>query len=327
VELFKDYSMGLPPLNTTLILRMMEETKIYKLLKGYRGSPPVDLKKLEETLLLFSQLLMDFPQIKEIDINPLLVNEKEVCILDARIVIDKASVCETFEPHEHLVISPYPKKDEKLWNLKSGQDVLLRPIKPEDEHMWLDMFKSFSEDSIRYRFFQMLKDTPHEVRVRYCNIDYDREIAIVAELLDEGHRKILGVSRVSIEPDGKSGEIAFIVGDTWQNLGLGTKLVDYSLDIAVEMGVENVYAIMLPDNYRALSLTKKMGFDLEYLGDGTVRGNLNLKNEKLDPRCLSKTEIEPSPLPEPPAEKEKQAYPAQKDIIVERKREAEVASA
>ena len=142
---------------------------------------------------------------------------------DARIVIDKASVCKKFEPHEHIVISPYPKKYEKLWTLRNGQEVLLRPIKPEDEPMWLEMFQNFSEESIRYRFFQMLKDTPHEVRVRYCNIDYDREIAIVAELPEEGRRKILGVTRVSIEPDGKSGEMAFIVGDKWQNLGLGTK--------------------------------------------------------------------------------------------------------
>jgi acetyltransferase len=326
VELFKDYSMGLPPLNTTLIRRMMEETKIYKLLKGYRGSPPANIKKLEETLLLFSQLLMDFPQIKEIDINPLLINEREAVILDARIVIDKESVCKTFEPHEHLVISPYPKKYEKLWSLKNGQDVLLRPIKPEDEPMWLEMFQNLSEESIRYRFFQMLKDTPHEVRVRYCNIDYDREVAIVAELLEEGRRKLLGVSRVSIEPDGKGGEMAFVVGDKWQNLGLGTKMVDYTLDIAMEMGVENVYAIMLPDNYRALSLTKKMGFDIEYLSDGTVKGSLTLKEELSDQRC-----IVPKSLPENqieiPVEPEKKELSAPKSSSKSEHKQAEMASA
>jgi acetyltransferase len=306
VELFKDYSIGLPPLNTTLIRRMMEETKIYKLLKGYRGSPPADMKKLEETILQFSQLLIDFPQIKEIDINPLLINEREAIVLDARIVIDKEAVCKKFEPHEHLVISPYPKKQEKLWGLKNGQDVLLRPIKPEDEPMWLEMFQNFSEESIRYRFFQMLKDTPHEVRVRYCNVDYDREIAIVAELLEEGRRKILGVSRISVEPDGKSGEMAFIVGDRWQNLGLGTEMVDYTLDIATQMGVENVYAIMLPDNYRALSLTKKMGFDIEYLSDGTVKGTLSLK-EEFSEQCLLLKSEEEAPQPETTAAtKEKQ---------------------
>ena len=120
------------------------------------------------------------------------------------------------------------------------------------------MFQSFSEESIRYRFFKMLKDTPLEARVRYCNIDYDREIAIVAELLEEGRRKILGVGRVSFEPDGKTGEMVFILGDKWQNLGLGTEMVGFVLDIATEMHFENVYAIMLPDNYRALGLTKRM---------------------------------------------------------------------
>ena len=297
VELFKDVSIGLPPLNTTLIRRMMEETKIYRLLKGYRGSAAVDLKRLDETILQFSQLLTDFPQIKEIDINPLLISDKDATILDARIVLDKEKVCKKFEAHEHMVISPYPKKYETLWLLKNGQEVLLRPIKPEDEPMWIEWFQTLSEESIRYRFFQMLKDTPHEVRVRYCNIDYDREVAIVAEIVENGKRKILGVSRLSIEPDGKHGEMAFIVSDHWQGLGLGTKLVDYTLDIAKEKGVESVYAIMLQDNYRAISLTKKMGFTIEYLSDGTVKGTLNLKDEDADFRCIQKR------LPESPTEK------------------------
>ena len=287
VELFKDYSIGLPPLNSTLLRRMMEETKVFQLLKGYRNRPPVDLKRLEETVLLFSQLLIDFPQIKEIGINPLLVTEKEASILDATIAIDKNIVCKKFEPHSHMVISPYPKKYEMLWPLKNGQKVLLRPIKPEDEPMWLEMFQSFSEEAIRYRFFQILKDTPHEVRVRYCNIDYDREIAIVAELTENKRRKILGVTRVSIESDGKSCEMAFIVTDYWQGLGLGTKMVDYVLDIAKEKGIEKVYAIMLRDNYRAISLTKKMGFNIEYLSDGTVKGVLDLKNTDVDGDVIS----------------------------------------
>lgn len=314
VELFKDYSIALPPLNTTLIHRMMEETKVYRLLKGYRGSAPVDLKRLDETILLFSQLLTDFPQIKEIDINPMLISEKDATILDARIVVDKEKVCKKFEPHEHMVISPYPKKYEILWLLKNGQEVLLRPIKPEDEPMWIEWFQSLSEESIRYRFFQMLKDTPHEVRVRYCNVDYDREVALVAEMVENGKRKILGVSRLSIEPDGKHGEMAFIVSDYWQGLGLGTKIVDYTLDIAKEKGVENVYAIMLQDNYRALSLTKKMGFSIEYLSDGTVKGTLDLKGEDIDFRCTTKVE-----LPEPPTEV-KEAKKSEEMPVVEAER-------
>jgi acetyltransferase len=314
VELFKDVSIGLPPLNTTLIRRMMEETKVYRLLKGYRGSAAVDLKRLDETMLQFSQLITDFPQIKEIDINPLLISDKDATILDARIVLDKEKVCKKFEPHEHMVISPYPKKYETLWLLKNGLEVLLRPIKPEDEPMWIEWFQSLSEETIRYRFFQMLKDTPHEVRVRYCNVDYDREVALVAEIVENGKRKILGVSRLSVEPDGKHGEMAFIVSDYWQGLGLGTKLVDYSLDIAKEKGVESVYAIMLQDNYRAISLTKKMGFAIEYLSDGTVKATLDLKSEDV---CL------PKALPEPPSEERKvmaaQAKPSAEVPIAESK--------
>jgi acetyltransferase len=144
------------------------------------------------------------------------------------------------------------------------------------------MFQSFSEESIRYRFFQIIKDTPHEIRVRYCNIDYDREIAIVAELTEDGRRKILGVVRVSLEPDAKRGEIAFIIADPWQGLGLGTKMVDYVLEICKDMGVETVYAIMLTDNYRAMNLMKKMGFKLNYTEDGNVTGILDLKKEQTD---------------------------------------------
>ncbi len=322
VELFKDYAIGLPPLNTTLIRRMMEETKVYQLLKGYRNVPPANLKLLEETMVLFSQLLVDFPQIKEIDVNPLLINEKEACILDARITVDKSKVFKKFEPHEHLVISPYPKKYETQWKLKNGQEVMLRPIKPEDEPMWLEMFQSFSEEAIRYRFFQLLKDTPHEVRVRYCNIDYDREIAIVAELGEEDQRRILGVSRLSIEPDGKTGELAFIVGDQWQGQGLGTKIVDYVLEIAKEMSVETVYSIMLPDNRRALNLTKKMGFKLEYLSDGTVKGVLDLKEEMPREKCPETESLGPSPE----VEKKKKLAPEKEKPKRDAQPEAEATS-
>ncbi|MEM2147066.1 MAG: GNAT family N-acetyltransferase [Candidatus Bathyarchaeia archaeon] len=280
VELFKDYSIGIPPLNQTLARRLMEETKVYQLLKGYRNLPPANMKLLEEILVRFSQMLVEFPQIKEVDINPLLINDKDAYALDARIAVDKDLVFKKVEPHQHLVISPYPKKYETLWRLRDGRTVMLRPIKPEDEPLWLEMFQNFSEESIRFRFFQIIKDTPHEVRVRYCNIDYDREIAIVAELNEGDRRKILGVVRISLEPDRKSGEIAFIVADPWQGLGLGTKMVDYAIEIAADMGVEMLYAIMLKDNHRAIELTKKMGFKLYKQDEDTVKGVLNLKEEE-----------------------------------------------
>jgi acetyltransferase len=294
VELFKDFAVGLPPLNQTLVRRIMEETKVYQLLKGYRNVPPANLKLLDEIMVLFSQMLVDFPQLKEVDINPLFINEKEAYAFDARIVIDRKKVFEKLEPHEHLVITPYPKKYETMWRLRDGRTVLLRPIKPEDEPLWLEMFQNFSEESIRYRFFQIIKDTPHETRVRYCNIDYDREIAIVPELTEDGKRKILGVVRVGIEPDGKAGEIAFIVADPWQGLGLGTKLVDYAIEICKDMKLETLYAIMLADNYRAINLMKKMGFTTTSMEDGTVKGTLDLSEEEHGPPC-----VEPKPSEEP----------------------------
>jgi acetyltransferase len=319
VELFKDFAIGIPPLNQTLVRRMMEETKVYQLLRGYRNVPPANIKLLEEILVRFSQMLVDFPQLREVDINPLFINEKEAVALDARIVIDRDRVFKKLEPHEHLVITPYPKKYETIWKLRDGRTVILRPIKPEDEPLWLEMFQNFSEESIRYRFFQILKDTPHETRVRYCNIDYDREIAIVPELTEDGRRKILGVTRVSIEPDGKKGEIAFIVADPWQGLGLGTKMVDYVLEICKDMKVETVYAIILPDNYRAINLMKKMGFTTAYADDGTVRATLNLREEEEfpcpDTQTAERVQQEPQQTPK---QKQTQRINAAKNRVLEK---------
>jgi len=310
VELFKDFAIGLPPLNETLVRRLMEETKVYQLLKGYRNAPPANVKLLEGLIVRFSQMLVDFPQLKEVDINPLYVNETEAFALDARISIDPQKVFQKFESHQHLVISPYPKKYETFWTMRDGRIVLLRPIKPEDEPLWMDMFQSFSEESIRFRFFQILKDTPHETRIRYTNIDYDREIAIVPELSEGGKRKILGVVRVSLEPDRKSGEIAFIVADPWQGLGLGTKMVDYALEICEDMKVETVYAIMLPENHRAIDLMRKMGFAITYSADGTVMGRLSLKEEdKLTCPRPEKTEEPPEPAESPSVELKENSEP------------------
>ena len=161
VELFRDFAIGLPPLNQTLARRMMEETKVFQLLKGYRGMEPVNLRLLEEMLVRFSQMLVDFPQIKEVDINPLFIDEKQALVLDARVVLDRNRVFTEIDPREQLVICPYPKKYETLWTMRDGRTVLLRPIKPEDEPMWLEMFHEFSEESIRYRFFTIIRDTPH----------------------------------------------------------------------------------------------------------------------------------------------------------------------
>lgn len=274
VEIYKDVAIGLLPLNQTLARRMMEETKVYQLLKGYRNLPPVKIKLLEEIIVRFSQMMVDFPQLKEFEINPLYIDENEALALDARGMVNKE--CLIAEPHENLVISPYPQKYTSLWKLRDGRKVILRPIKPEDEPLWLEMFHNFSEESIHFRLFQTIIQPAHEYSARYCNIDYDRELAIVAEIEEDGKRKMLGVVRLNLDTSGKSGEISFIVTDTWHGQGLGSKMVDYMIEISKDKKLETIHAIMLPDNYKAIKLLREMGFTVESMDDGTQRATLDL---------------------------------------------------
>ena len=152
----------------------------------------------------------------------------------------------------------YPKEYETSKKLHDGTKVILRSIKPEDEMLWLEMFRNFSENSVWNRFFNVIKEAPHEVRVRYCDIDYDQEIAIIAEL-PEKEKKMLGVVRFTLNSDMRSGELAFIVADPWQGLGLGTMMVEHIIEICRKRGVEIIYTYMLSNNYRGIRFLKKIG--------------------------------------------------------------------
>jgi len=255
-ELFKDRSIGFPPLNQVLAHRIIEQTKAYTLLKGYRGITTVNIQKVEETLINFSQMVIDNPEIQEVDINPLIVSGDDLIAVDARIVIDKKP-----EKKPHLIISTYPSKYIKKVKLKDKTEIILRPIKPEDEYLWQDMFNSFSEETVRYRFFRILKDTPHELRTRFCNIDYDREIAIVAEIEEKGKRRLIGVTRIINSPGNKAeAEFALVVSDKWHRLGLGSELLDYTFEIGEDMGLNKIYGLVLKDNDPMISLCREKGF-------------------------------------------------------------------
>jgi acetyltransferase len=255
-ELFKDRAIGFPPLNQTLAQRIIEKTKAYELLKGFRNIPPVDLKKVEETMVNFSQMLIDHPEIKEVDINPLIPQGNDLIAVDARIILDPEP-----EKHPHLIITPYPAKYMKPVTLKDGQKALLRPIKPEDENMWLEMFKTFSEETVRFRFFRIIKDTPHEVRTRYCNIDYDREIGIVAELEEKGKKRFVGVARLIIDPTRTDeAEFALVVTDEWQRQGLGSEFLDYLIEIAKDKNLAKINGVVLKDNYPMIAVCREKNF-------------------------------------------------------------------
>ena len=160
--------------------------------------------------------------------------------------------------------------------MKDGTAVLLRPIKAEDEGRFNGLFKSLSPESMRFRFFQIMKELPHERLTRFCNLDYDREIAIVAEL--KSSRQIIGAGRVIAEPNGKSGEFAVLVGDEWQGRGLGSRLMDYIISVAKDMRLERIFAYVLPNNYKMLRLSEKKGFKLETLDEDTVKASLSLSD-------------------------------------------------
>ncbi len=269
---FKDSSIGFPPLNQILARRLIERTSIYKHLNSKGGFQ--NLKLLEELLVRFSQFVIDFPEIKEIDINPLLVGENDAVAVDARIIIDRETFSREIQSHEHLVIAPYPKKFVTNWQLRDGASILLRPIRPEDELLFLELFQSLSEESMRFRFFQIIKDITHETLTRYCNIDYDREMAIVAETQQE--KKIIGAARLITEPGKRSGEFAVLVSDAWHGRGLGSKLLETIIDIAKSMVLDSIYGYVMSENSKMMSLCTKKGFGMEPFEEGVEKATLKL---------------------------------------------------
>jgi len=275
-EFFRDFAIGLPPLNQILARRLMEETRIYTMLKGYRTRPPADMRALEQILVRFSNLVVDFPEIAEMDINPLAISEGRAYALDCRIVIDDGAL-DLQAPYPHLVVTPYPTRYVMPWKLKDGTAVILRPIRPEDEPLEQEMLSTLSEASLRGRFFQVIKKIPHEMLVRFCNIDYDREMAIVAEVREKEVRKIIGIGRLIIDTDFRNSEFAVVVHDDYQGSGLGYKLIDVLIGIAQEKNLEHIHGDVLQENKKMIRVCEKLGFVVESTADGISRLTLLLK--------------------------------------------------
>jgi acetyltransferase len=270
VEVFRDFSTGLPPLNQILARRMMEDTKIWELLKGgLRNRPPANLRLLEEIVVKFSNLVVDFPEIAEIDINPLAICEEGIYALDSRMVLDPRAL-DGEDPYSHLVIMPYPVRYITPWRLKDGTEVLLRPIRPEDEPLEAALISGLSDETSRFRFFQPIRNITHEMLVRFCNIDYDREMAIIAEHTEGGKKRNIGVGRLITEPGEKRAEFAVVVADDFQGKGLGTKLLDMLIGIGEDKDLESIYGIVLPDNRRMMDLCRALGFEVKYGPDEIV---------------------------------------------------------
>ena len=275
-ELLGDRGLGFPPLNERLAKRMLESLRMWPLFTGYRGRAPVAVDQLVEVLIRLSYLAADWPEVVELDINPLLVTPSEVVALDARVVVDRVRAGEEAEPYAHLALRPYPEGYVRRVELKDGTALTLRPIKPEDEPLWLAMLGSCSKETIYSRFRYLFNWATHEVATRFCYIDYAREIAIVAEVVEDGERKLVGVGRLIADPEHEEGEYAVLIVDAWQNRTLGGVLTDYCIEMARSWKLKRVVAQTTTDNRPMVSVFERRGFTVTVGEDSTVEVRLEL---------------------------------------------------
>jgi acetyltransferase len=269
VEVYRDHALALPPLNTTLGQRLMEQTKIYTALQGVRGRKPVNLVALEGLLVRFSQLVVEQPWIKEIDINPLLASPDHLLALDARVVLHDSSM--QVENLPRPTIRPYPAQYVAEWRMKDGTPVTIRPIRPEDELLMVHFHTTLSERSVYLRYFCSLSlstRVEHDRLVRICFGSYDRGFALVAEHKnsDTGQREILGVGRFSYINRAEA-EAAVLVSDQWQGHGLGTELLATVARVARDEKYKRLSWEILRDNLATQAIFKKVGFKLRSMED------------------------------------------------------------
>lgn len=265
VEVFKDRALGLPPLNTTLARRMMEQTRILQALKGVRGRKPVDLGALERLLVRFSQLVVEQRFIQEIDINPLLVSGDRLLALDARVVLHGPNVSEAELPR--LAIEPYPHQYVETVQLASGEVITLRPIRPEDEPRMVRFHQTLSEQTVFLRYAGLMKlsqRVAHERLARICFIDYARELALVAERRphDGGDEEIVGVGRLTRLRGTRDAEFAITLSDTFQRRGLGKEMLRRLVAIGRDWGLRRIVADILVQNRAMQEVSKKLGFQI-----------------------------------------------------------------
>jgi acetyltransferase len=270
----EDRAIALPPLNRLLAKRLMEQTRVYRVLQGYRSTPPANLEVLEEILIRLAQLVTDFSEIQELDINPLHVAPQGFCAVDARVLLKPSAIS---APH-HLVISPYPDQYEEHTQTSTGVDIFVRPIRPEDAPLLIELFESLSPQSVYRRFFTPMKRLPHSMLARFTQIDYDRHIALVALPESEPAEKMLGVARAIIGRNLKEAEFSVVVSDPWQGKGIGATLLKRCITIAKERGIEKVMGTVLAENIQMLALGKKLGFKIKkVLGAGEYELSIDFR--------------------------------------------------
>ena len=258
VEILRDRAVALPPLNAHIVRTLIGQTKVAKMLGRFRNLPPADMEALVRVLLRVSEIVCELPQIKEMDINPLTVDETGAWALDVRIAVRYQSPCRS--PYDHMAIHPYPSHLVSHSQLADGTDITLRPIRPEDAEIEQDFVRRLSPEAKYFRFMETLHELSRDMLIRFTQLDYSRELAFIATLKQGGQEIEVGVARYFTNPDGESGEIALVVADEWQNQGIGTRLMGCIIEAALEKNFHSLEGEVLADNVKMLRLMRKLGF-------------------------------------------------------------------
>ena len=270
IELIDDRAMELPPLNQFLARRLIERSRVARTLLEWRGAPAANLDALEQVLLRVSEMACELPQLREMDINPIIVDETGALAVDARIVIDSASA--SVHHHNHLAILPYPAQYEQLWPLREGGEYTVRPIHPDDAQMLQELVRAMSPQSRYFRFVSSMQELPATMLSRFTLIDYDREMALVALVKErtanaQGEElqteRIVGVSRYITNPDSSSCEFSLVVADDFKGQGLGSRLMQSIMDVAREKGLTEIDGLVLANNPDMLKLMRNLGFAIK----------------------------------------------------------------
>jgi len=261
VEVHADRAVALPPLNATLVDELIRGTRASRVLGAFRNMPPADHAALEMVLLRVSEMACELPWIREMDINPLLLDESGAIALDARIVVERQATA--LPRYGHMAIHPYPTRLVSEWAAPNGKRVVVRPIRPEDARVEQEFVKMLSPEARYFRFMDTLRELTPQMLVRFTQIDYDREMAFVA-MTDAGSKseKEVGVARYVTNPDGTSCEFAIVVADEWQRVGLGRYMMAQLIEVARARGLSGMSGEILASNRGMLKLAGQMGFDI-----------------------------------------------------------------
>jgi acetyltransferase len=260
VEVFHDRAIALPPLNRYLASDLINSTRVAKILGEFRNLPPVNMEALENVLLRISEMVCELPWIQSLDLNPLIIDEDGAIAADARIVIDHTPP--SGDRYSHMAIHPYPVHLVQEWTLADDQRVMVRPIRPEDAEMVQEFVRSMSDESRYYRFMDTIRELSPSMLVRFTQIDYDREIALVATVEKDGKETEIGVARYVANPDGETVEFALAVADDWQKHGVGPRLMTAIIECAKAKGYRAVVGDVLANNDKMLRLMTNLGFTI-----------------------------------------------------------------